>query len=104
MQRIGGRVDVAIIAYQGFYASQPQIEATMPLVKLFRPDVFLPTHHDETWGSYPDMAAYPLFMAIRNELPNTRAISPLNRTPICFNLSTKAIFIGDSSGWLSTRE
>ena len=103
MQRIGGRVDVAIVAYQGFFVSQPQIEATLPLVRLFKPDVFLPTHHDETWGSYPDMAMYPLFMAIRDQFPKTRSISPLYRTPICFNLQTKDVYIGDSSGWVTTK-
>ena len=94
MQRIGGRTDVAIVAYQGFYVAPRQIEATLPLVKLFHPRVFLPTHHDDTGGYFPDMAIYPLAMAIRDELPGSRSVSPLYRTPICFDTRTKEMYGG----------
>lgn len=103
MQRIGGRTDMAIVAYQGFFVAARQIEATLPLVKLFKPAVFMPTHHDETGGSFPDMATYPLFMAIQDELPETRTISPLYKTPICFDLQTKDLYIGEPSAWASSK-
>lgn len=93
MQKIA-RTDVAIVAYQGFFVGTRQIEATLPLVRLFNPRIFMPTHHDETGGSFPDMATYPLFMAIRDELPETRTISPLYRTPVCINTDTKEVFVG----------
>lgn len=93
MQRIG-TTDVALVAYQGHYVPARQIEATLPLVKLFHPGVFIPTHHDAGTTSHVDMAGYPLFMAIRHELPETRSISPLYRTPVCFNTETKEVFVG----------
>lgn len=87
-------VDVAIIAYQGFFLSEPQIAATMPLVRLFRPRIVLPNHHDETGGRFFDMATEPLFMAVRDELPGTRGYSLLYRSPMCVNIATKEVFVG----------
>lgn len=93
MQQIG-RTDVALVAYQGFFVSQRQVDATLPLIKLFNPRVYVPTHHDETGGSFPDMAMYPLFTAIRDEMPDTRTISPLYRSPVCFDTTSKDVFVG----------
>lgn len=87
--------DLAFVAYQGFYTADRQIAATMPLVRLLRPSIFMPTHHDEIAGVWLDMAAYPLFMAIRDEMPTTRSISPLYRTPVCINTSSKEVFVGN---------
>ena len=102
MQRIG-HVDLAIVAYQGFFVAARQIEATLPLVELFKPSIFMPTHHDETAGSYPDMAIYPLAMAIREKMPATRTISPLYGTPICLNTRTKEAFVGETWTWPSNK-
>lgn len=93
MQRIR-TTDVAFVAYQGFYTAERQIAASLPLIKLYRPAIFLPTHHDEIAGTWLDMATYPLFMRLRDELPETRSISPLYRTPICISTTTKEVFIG----------
>lgn len=93
MQRIGS-TDVAIVAYGGWGMVGPQLEATMPLVRLFKPKIFLPDHHDETGGVFPDLPVYPLFMAIRDELPDTRTVSPLYRSPICINTDTRELFVG----------
>ena len=87
-------VDAATLAYQGFYLSQPQIDATMPLVRLWRPTTLVLNHHDETGGRFPDMATEPFFMAVRDELPKTRGYGLLYRSPMCINTSTKEIFIG----------
>jgi L-ascorbate metabolism protein UlaG (beta-lactamase superfamily) len=84
MERIGG-VDVAIVAYQGQFLARPQIAVTLPLVRLFNPRVYLPAHHDALAGLFPDLGIEPLFMAIRDALPDTRAIAPLYRTPVCFD-------------------
>ena len=78
-----GPVDVAIVAYQGHPVSSRQIGETLPLVKLFRPKLYLPAHHDESYGSFVDLAVEPLFERIRDEMPGTKFISPLYRTPIC---------------------
>jgi L-ascorbate metabolism protein UlaG (beta-lactamase superfamily) len=92
MRRVGW-VDVAIVAYQGQYLAEDQVAATLPLVKLFRPRLYLPAHHDELAGLFLDMGIEPLLIAIRDELPGTKATAPLYRTPIC--LKTPA---GDSKG------
>ena len=93
MNRIG-TTDLAFVAYQGFYTAERQSAATLPLIELFHPAIYLPTHHDEIAGVWLDMAVYPLFMRIRDELPETRSISPLYRTPVCINTRTKDVFVG----------
>lgn len=89
-----GAVDLGLFAYQGFFLSQNQVDATMPLIRLFKPRVLLPTHHDESGGGFGDMATEPLFMAVRDELPGTRSIAPLYRTPVCVNIATKEVYVG----------
>lgn len=89
-----GSVDIGLFAYQGFFLSQNQVDATMPLIRLFKPRVLLPTHHDESGGAFGDMATEPLFMAVRDELPETRSISPLYRAPLCINVSSKEAYAG----------
>lgn len=93
MQEIG-RTDVAIVSYQGHSLARDQIAATLPLVELFDPRIFIPTHIDEEGGILVDKATYPLFMAIREALPETRVIDPLYRTPVCINTVTKEVFVG----------
>jgi hypothetical protein len=41
MARVG-QTDVAIVAYQGQYLAERQVAATLPLVKLFQPGLYLP--------------------------------------------------------------
>lgn len=99
MQRIGGRTNMAIVGYQGFVFAGPSNDASMPLVRLFKPDVLLPNHHDDSGGNRPDLAMYPFFMAVRDELPETRSISPMYKTPICVDLRMKNIYVGDPWAW-----
>ena len=87
-------VDAALIAYQGFYLSQPQVDATMPLVRLWKPRVLVLNHHDETGGRFPDMATEPFFMAVRDEMPQTRGYGLLYRSPMCINTASKEVFVG----------
>jgi hypothetical protein len=87
MERIVG-VDVAIVAYQGQFLARPQVAATLPLVSLFHPRLYLPAHHDELAGLFPDLGIEPLLMAIRDELPGTRAMAPLYRTPVCLDVQS----------------
>lgn len=87
-------VDLGLFAYQGFFLSDNQVQATMPLIRLFKPRVLLPTHHDESGGGFGDMATEPLFMAVRDELPETRTISPLYRSPVCINISSREVYVG----------
>ena len=81
MARIGG-TDLSIVAYQGQYLAERQVAATLPLVKLFHPSLYLPAHHDAIAGLFLDIGVEPLLMAIRDELPGTTTMSPLYRTPV----------------------
>lgn len=81
-----GPVDIAIIAYQGHPVAETQIPFTLDLVKLFRPRIFLPAHHDEIFGTFVDLGVEPLFEAIQDALPRTQTIAPLHRRPICFDI------------------
>lgn len=81
-----GPVDIAIIAYQGHPVAETQVPVTLELVKLFRPRIFLPAHHDEIFGSFVDLGVEPLFEAIQAVLPGTQTIAPLHRRPMCFDI------------------
>lgn len=84
MERIDS-VDVAIVAYQGQFLARPQVATTLPLVKLFRPKLYLPAHHDELAGLFPDLGIEPLLTAIRDSLSGTRSMAPLYRDPVCLS-------------------
>ncbi len=81
-----GPVDIAIVAYQGHPVAETQVPVTLELVKLFRPRIFLPSHHDEIFGAFVDLGVEPLFEAIQEALPGTRTIAPLHRRAMCFNI------------------
>jgi L-ascorbate metabolism protein UlaG (beta-lactamase superfamily) len=80
-------VDVAIIGYQGHPVAQVQIPVTLEIVKLFRPRIYMPAHHDQIFGLFVDMAVEPLFEAIQEALPGTQTIAPLHRRANCFDIS-----------------
>lgn len=86
MARIGGMTDVAIVAYIGQYVAARQIASTLPIVQLYNPKLYLPSHHDEIAGTFLDIGTEPMFMAIRDTMPNTRSLSPLYREPVCINV------------------
>jgi L-ascorbate metabolism protein UlaG (beta-lactamase superfamily) len=85
-----GPVDVAIIAYQGHPVAEVQIPYTLDLVKLFKPRMYLPAHHDEIFGTFVDLGIEPLFEAIQDALPATKTLAPLHRRPICLDISKAA--------------
>jgi L-ascorbate metabolism protein UlaG (beta-lactamase superfamily) len=94
MQRIGS-TDLAIVSYSTLV---PQSQATtIPLTKLYNPHYYMPTHHDEVAAGRFDTPMEPLFLRMRDELPQVHPISPLYREPICFDTQTKAVFIGESA-------
>jgi len=82
-----GPVDVAIIAYQGHPVAEVQIPYTLELIKLFKPRLYLPAHHDEIFGTFVDLGIEPLFEAIADALPGTKTLAPLHRRPICLDIS-----------------
>jgi L-ascorbate metabolism protein UlaG (beta-lactamase superfamily) len=90
MQRIGGKTDVAIVGYIGQYVAKRQIAATLPIIELYNPGLYLPAHHDEIAGTFVDIGLEPLFMAIRDRMPGTSVMSPLYREPVCLNVQKTA--------------
>jgi L-ascorbate metabolism protein UlaG (beta-lactamase superfamily) len=94
MQRVG-RTDLAIVSYSTLV---PQSQTTtIPLVRLYNPRFYMPTHHDEVGGGRFDTPMEPLFLRMRDELPNVHPISPLYREPVCFDTQTKAVYVGESA-------
>jgi L-ascorbate metabolism protein UlaG (beta-lactamase superfamily) len=90
MKRIG-RTDLAIVSYSVLI---PQAQkTTVPLVRLYNPRYYMPTHHDEVGAGRLDTPLEPLLVKLRDEL-NIRGVSPLYRTPVCFNTKTKTMFVG----------
>lgn len=83
MQRIGGKTDVAVVGYIGQYVARRQIASTLPIIKLYNPRLYLPSHHDEIAGTFLDIGTEPLFMDIRDQMPGTSTLSPLYREPVC---------------------
>jgi L-ascorbate metabolism protein UlaG (beta-lactamase superfamily) len=78
-----GRADVAILAYQPHAVAERQLQDSWPLIELFNPKLYLPSHHDHIWGAWLDLGLEPLFQKIRDERPQTGFIAPLLRSAIC---------------------
>ena len=84
MSRVG-KSDLAIASYTLQGVPDLQIPITMALVNLFKPDLFLPCHHDQIIllpfnAALPDMATEPLRLAIRDTMPNTQCIRAVRPT------------------------
>jgi L-ascorbate metabolism protein UlaG (beta-lactamase superfamily) len=86
------KIDVGFIPY---YGGELAIPITMEYIRLFKPAVMLPTHHDGHRNRMLDMPMGPLGLAIRHDLPKTRAIAPLLRTPVCINTVTREMYVGN---------
>jgi L-ascorbate metabolism protein UlaG (beta-lactamase superfamily) len=87
MKRIG-RTDVAIVGYIGQYIAKRQIAATLPIIQLYNPRLYLPAHHDEIAGTFMDIGLEPLFTALRDQMPGTSWLSPLYREPVCLDIGS----------------
>lgn len=81
--QLGSNVDVALFPYTPHPIAETQLSYTLPHIALFKPKLFLPTHHDHIWGAWLDNGLQPLFMRIRDEMPGTKFTAPLYRSPIC---------------------
>jgi len=85
-------IDLGFIPY---YGGELAVPITMEYIRLFKPAVMLPTHHDGHRNRMLDMPMGPLNLAIRDELPKSKAIAPLLRTPVCINTVTKELYLGN---------
>src|SRR5262249_57762605 len=72
-----GKTDVAIVGYIGQYVAKRQIAATLPIIQLYNPRLYLPPHHHHIAGTFVDIRLQPLFMAIQEQLPAASSVVPL---------------------------
>ena len=78
-----GRADIGIVAYQPHAVAERQIPDTWALIELLNPRLYLPAHHDHSFGTWLDLGLEPLFQKLRDERPGTKFASPLYRSAIC---------------------
>ena len=93
VKKVGGSVDAAIIGYNGF-GIDSTVAITLALAETYRPKIFLPAHQDQLFLGVADVSTTPLFEAFREELPMTRGVDPLYRTPICINTKDDTVMYG----------
>src|SRR5262249_3499814 len=83
MQRVG-RVDLALVAVAASYLNTLTVEQALEHVRLYRPDVYMPAHHDAPnnglWR-----AIEPIAEALENDNPDIVIASRGYRDPVCFN-------------------
>jgi hypothetical protein len=81
--QLGSNVDVGLFPYTPHPIAETQLSYTFQHISLFKPKLYLPTHHDHIWGAWLDNGLQPLFMKIRDEQPATQFAAPLYRSAIC---------------------
>jgi hypothetical protein len=56
-------------------------------MNLYRPDVFMPAHHDAAISGHAPLwrATEPVFQALKDANPNIVTVSRGYREPVCFN-------------------
>ncbi len=84
MQRIGGRVDVALVALAAAYLNTLTERTALEHARAYKPRVFMPAHHD---APYTDLwrATEPVFQSIKDDNPAILTMSRGYREPVCFN-------------------
>ena len=84
MVRIGGRVDLAIVAVSAAYLNTLTAQIALEHARAYRPRIYMPAHHD---GAYNDLwrGTEPIFQAIKDDDPTIITISKGYREPTCFN-------------------
>jgi hypothetical protein len=83
--QLGSNVDVGLFPYTPHPIAETQLSYTFQHIALFKPKLYLPTHHDHIWGAWLDNGLQPLFMKIRDEQPQTGFVAPLYRSAICIS-------------------
>ncbi len=86
-QQLAGKVDVGIFPWTPHSIAETQLSFTFQHLQLFKPNLYVPTHHDHIWNVWLDNGLEPLFMKIRDELPATQYLSPLYRSAMCIQTS-----------------
>jgi L-ascorbate metabolism protein UlaG (beta-lactamase superfamily) len=80
-----GPVDVLLGSIAPLAIARLQAAVLLPMVRLYHPLVYMPSHHDERVGQLLDRATQPMFQAIKDEMPGVITISREYREPVCFD-------------------
>jgi len=96
----GGKIDLAILGYlDGGFSVNRAIRNILMRVKVWQPSILLPSHFHDGDLVYPipmpEMPTAPLLEALRDQVPDTRGISPLFKSPICINTKTGEFVSGN---------
>jgi L-ascorbate metabolism protein UlaG (beta-lactamase superfamily) len=83
MRRVG-RVDLALVAVAASYLNTLTVEQALEHVRLYRPDVYMPAHHDAPNGGLW-RAIEPIAEALKAENPDIAIASRAYREPVCFD-------------------
>jgi len=82
-----GDVDLALVAVAAEYLAQLTARQALEHVRLYRPEVYMPAHHDAPIGGRRSLwrATEPIFQALKDDNPNLVTVSRGYREPVCFN-------------------
>ena len=89
MQRVGG-VDVGLLSLVSMDAGIPPL---VEMVRTFKPKSLFIGHHDGA-GTLRWASTFLPAMAIRDAAPAARVLEVPYRTPVCYNTTTKEMFVG----------
>jgi L-ascorbate metabolism protein UlaG (beta-lactamase superfamily) len=86
MQRLPG-VDLALVAVSADYLNPLTEEQALEHMRLYKPDVYMPAHHDAPVGGHVPLwrATEPIFQALKDDNPRLVTVSREYREPVCFD-------------------
>jgi L-ascorbate metabolism protein UlaG (beta-lactamase superfamily) len=87
MQKLGGGVDLALVGLSADILNVPTEQQALEHVRLYKPDVFMPAHHDGALQGHMPLwrATEPVFQALKDADPGLVTVSRGYREPVCFN-------------------
>jgi L-ascorbate metabolism protein UlaG (beta-lactamase superfamily) len=86
MEKLGG-VDLALVGLSADILNVPTEQQALEHVRLYKPDVFMPAHHDGALQGHMPLwrATEPVFQALKDADPGLVTVSRGYREPVCFN-------------------
>jgi len=86
MEKLGG-VDLALVGLSADILNVPTEQQALEHVRLYKPDVFMPAHHDGALQGHMPLwrATEPVFQALKDANPGLVTVSRGYREPVCFN-------------------
>jgi hypothetical protein len=75
------------VALSADYLNPLTARQALEHMRLYRPDVFMPAHHDAAFSGHTPLwrATEPVFQALKDEDPNIVTVSREYREPVCFD-------------------